>query len=328
MKKRKDLRNLPFVFLRHKYQLALICFSLMLSGHVMAQNPTPTFTELDKGLVLDLNGNIGYIMNPDGTIGSINLSNGQSRWDSSQKGKPLAFVNNQLLVQLEDSVPSNDFRIGYLNNASGAVTQSQNKLLNNNIKAGVQSTMKYSFDTRVKMINGQVNLSWDYEPTVFRGIAQGESQDVARKGVFRINQTNLNMGNLGMNNFSIEGPRISKELANNPITSASGRQFSSIQDDYVVVIEKVANDSQWKKYKWTVYTRAGRRVGSIRSNLSFRPFYIVDNTLIFTTVPTVRNVNGELVEEPKSLVGYDLTTGNQSWTQEILDLEYRGPYPP
>lgn len=327
MKNRTDLRNLPFNFLRHNYQLALVFFSVMLTGYVAAQDPPPTYTELDKGLILDLSGDVGYIMNPNGTMSSINLSNGQSRWDSSQKGKPLAFVDNQLLVQLEDSVPTNDFKIGYLNNSSGSISRTESKVLANSITAGVKSTMNYSFDTRVRVVNNRVNLSWDYEPTAFRGIAEDEGQDRSRKGVFLINKTTLNMESLGMDDFSIDVVT-SKELVINAIVNAPGRQFSSIQDEYVVVIDKVSNDSQWKKYKWTIYKQDGTKVGSIRTNLSFRPFYVVDNTLVFTTVPVIRNIEGELVELPKSLVGYDLSTGNQKWTKEILDLEYRGPYPP
>jgi hypothetical protein len=327
MKNRTDLRNLPFNFLRHNYQLALVFFSVMLTGYVAAQDPPPTYTELDKGLILDLSGDVGYIMNPNGTMSSIDLSNGQSRWDSSQKGKPLAFVDNQLLVQLEDSVPTNDFKIGYLNNSSGSISRTESKVLANSITAGVKSTMNYSFDTRVRVVNNRVNLSWDYEPTAFRGIAEDEGQDRSRKGVFLINKTTLNMESLGMDDFSIDVVT-SKELVINAIVNAPGRQFSSIQDEYVVVIDKVSNDSQWKKYKWTIYKQDGTKVGSIRTNLSFRPFYVVDNTLVFTTVPVIRNIEGELVELPKSLVGYDLSTGNQKWTKEILDLEYRGPYPP
>lgn len=328
MKNRTDLRNLPFNFLRHNYQLALVFLSIMLSGYAAAQDPTPNYIELDKGLVLDLEGDVGYIMNPNGTMSSINLTNGQSNWNTSSKGKPLAFVNNQLLVQLEDSLPTNDFKIAYLNGSSGNINRTEDKVLSNNITAGIKSTMSYSFDTRVKIVNNQVNLSWNYRPNNLKGIGSSDGQSTGKKGVFLINKTTLNMGNLGINNFSIEGPMISDELDNNPINNVSGRQFSSVQDDYVAVIERVSDDSQWEKYKWTIYERNGTRIGSIRTNLSFRPFYIVDNTLIFTTVPVVRNVSGEIIEEPKSLIAYDLSTGNQSWIKEILDLEYRGPYPP
>ena len=148
--------------------MALVIFGLVFAGQSAAQQSTPKYTELDPGLVLDLTGNVGYIMNPDGTLSSLNLNDGKSLWSSAKKGKPLAFIDNQLLVQLEDSVPLNNLNIAYLNGASGNLVRNVNRALPNGIKSGIKSTMNYSFDSHVSIENDQLKLSWDFQPTVFR----------------------------------------------------------------------------------------------------------------------------------------------------------------
>ncbi len=103
-------------------------------------------------------------------------------------------------------------------------------------------------------------------------------------------------------------------------------QYESADGRHILASEKVGDESVWEKYRWNVYERGnGRKVGEIRTHVSFAPFVVSDRTLVYETTPYARR-GGEA--QPAKLRGVSLETGQEVWSVPVREIVYRGPLPP
>jgi hypothetical protein len=106
-------------------------------------------------------------------------------------------------------------------------------------------------------------------------------------------------------------------------------QILSADGGHVLASERVADDSVWEKYLWTIYDRStGEPIGEFRTFRSLAPFFVSDSMVIYETPPAARQVQGNLIEEPLKIRAVDLSTGREVWSREVRDTAYRGPFPP
>ena len=92
--------------------------------------------------------------------------------------------------------------------------------------------------------------------------------------------------------------------------------------------ERIADDSVWEKYQWTVFERqSGRRLGTLRDYRSHAPFIVVGSSILYETGPFERRTDREVVSEPLRLRAVDLTKGVLLWSRQIRDTKYRGTLP-
>jgi hypothetical protein len=97
----------------------------------------------------------------------------------------------------------------------------------------------------------------------------------------------------------------------------------------VLSSQRVADDPEWGKYRWTIFEReSGRRVGEFRAHLRYAPFFIDDMRVIYQTPPYARRQGRRMVEEPLQLLAADLNTGARVWSQPVRDTVDRQPPPP
>jgi hypothetical protein len=93
--------------------------------------------------------------------------------------------------------------------------------------------------------------------------------------------------------------------------------------------ERVADDTAWDKYVWTVYDAgSGEQLGQVKSHVRFAPFFVTGTTLVTVSGPELRPTEQGAVEEPLQIRALDLTTGELAWTQPIRDTVNRLPPPP
>ena len=112
------------------------------------------------------------------------------------------------------------------------------------------------------------------------------------------------------------------------VGSVTGQQFLSADGRHVLVSERVADDSVWEKYQWTVYERgSNRRLGALRDYRSHAPFVVVGSSIIYETGPFERRTEQGLISEPLRIRTVALGRGNQLWSRPIRDTTYRGPFP-
>lgn len=106
-------------------------------------------------------------------------------------------------------------------------------------------------------------------------------------------------------------------------------QFLSADGRHVLSSQRVADDPEWDKYRWTIFEReSGRRVGEFRTHLRYAPFFVDDMRVIYQTLPYARRQGRRMVEEPLQLRAADLNTGLPVWSQPVRDTVDRQPPPP
>ena len=106
-------------------------------------------------------------------------------------------------------------------------------------------------------------------------------------------------------------------------------QFLSKDGRHVLSSQRIADDPEWDKYRWTIFERdSGRRVGELRTHLRYTPFFVDDTRVIYQTPPYARRQGRRMVQEPVQLRAADLTTGAQVWSQPVRDTVNRQPPPP
>jgi hypothetical protein len=106
-------------------------------------------------------------------------------------------------------------------------------------------------------------------------------------------------------------------------------QFLSADGRHVLSSQRVADDPEWDKYRWTIFERdSGRRLGELRMHLRYAPFFVDGTRVIYQTPPYARRRGRGMVEEPLQLRAADLDTGAPVWSQPVRDTVDRQPPPP
>jgi hypothetical protein len=106
-------------------------------------------------------------------------------------------------------------------------------------------------------------------------------------------------------------------------------QFLSADGRHVLSSQRVADDPEWDKYRWTIFERdSGRRLGELRMHLRYAPFFVDGTRVIYQTPPYARRRGRRMVEEPLQLRAADLDTGAPVWSQPVRDTVDRQPPPP
>jgi hypothetical protein len=124
-------------------------------------------------------------------------------------------------------------------------------------------------------------------------------------------------------------PRVPDIPVAERLADVSGDQFLSADGRHVLSSKRIANDSVWEKYRWTIYDRGtGERVGEFRNHLPLAPFFVLDSQVIYETGPYLRQTKKRLVDEPLKIRAVDLQKGQELWSRQVRDTIYRGPFPP
>jgi len=89
------------------------------------------------------------------------------------------------------------------------------------------------------------------------------------------------------------------------IDPSAATQYASANGRHILTTERVADDAERNKYRWTVTERtSGARVGELQTHTAFAPFVARGSVIVFETTPYTVGDN----EQPAKLRGFDPNT--------------------
>jgi hypothetical protein len=332
-------RNRPSTVLER-----LVCGATLAAAVVACAGPAParaqqdTAATLRSGLVINPALGLAYVMTPEGGIAGIELANGNTRWTSQAAAKPLGVVGNRLIAQVEPTAAANRLEVVALNAQSGGQPVARGiSELPPGVRVSIGETLMGTFSAEARTVGGIVVIDWTFVPGSRRGMqdpadtaiaARPGQREAARgpiRGALRLNVSSGALTRLDTAQVS-PPPRPRWVLPQGQkISSAAPTQYESVDGRHILASEAAADDRTFEKYRWTIYERGtGRRMGELRTHISFSPFIVRDSLVIFETTPYARGES----EEPAKLRGFSLATGREVWSVEVREVVYRGPFPP
>jgi hypothetical protein len=345
----------------HVHVLALV-FALTLGLSLQAarsQAPVKSF-ELRPGVVVSLDKNEAYVMKPEGGIAAVGLAQGDELWRSGEAAKPLTLSGDLLIGQAEPKAGERALKIVTLNTAEdGRPEVQQDVELPKGVNALIVDTPNRSFKAIARVATGEAAVAWEYAERPLRGMRMGqevlpgeaaeepegpgrraleEEEEEEEEGKMEVTTGSFR---LDLKSGEVSGKRLGASGAERkalraaqsaPPASVPGvpePQFRSADGSHVMHPERVADDTAWDKYVWTVYNASsGERLGQVKSHVRYAPFFVTGMLLVTTTGPELRPTEQGTVEEPLQIKAFDLTTGEVAWTQPIRDTANRLPPPP
>jgi hypothetical protein len=336
---------------------ALLCFP---STRGRSQ-PSMNSFELTPGVVVDRDQNQAYLMTPQNGVAAVNLADGSEAWRSSEGTRPLVVAEDVILCQQETAAPDNNLLLVGLNRRDGGRPTFATRIA---LPAGVIATLGSSristFSVEARAQDGEVVVSWEHtrrplqdkpprifsrrpgeappEPDVDQharfGTAPGRA-DPGRTGPSVVEgaaRVNLRSGTVSEQRPS--GSRLSSGRVDRPAPDAvlsglTGVQFLSADNRHVLNSERIADDSVWEKYRWSVYDRSTvQKIGEILEQFSSAPFFIVGSRIVYLTGPYSRRTDAGMLNEPLQIRAVELGTGSLAWRHPIRDPMHREPDPP
>ncbi len=311
------------------------------------ENTTPSAYQLRPGVIVDPDRHLIYIMSVEGGIDAVDLARGTRAWSTKQAAKPLALAGRLLICQAEAPSEGNELQIVTLDTGQqGKLVVTGTAKLPVDVNVSIDETLTNSFVASARVSGAVAYISWAHSKRFMRGIPPGFPDVVGVKIPLErtVNEPSVASGTFRMDlSTGVVSPVKQEEIpvaiaaASRPpdlsrterLARIEGPQFRSANGRHVLNSQRIADDSVWEKYRWTIYDRGtGERVGEFRTHLSFAPFFIFDSQIIYETGPYVRRTDKGAVDEPLKIRAVDLRTGQELWTWQVRDTTFRGPFPP
>jgi len=311
--------------------IAFLCLALIPAIAAAQQR-----VALREGLIIHPTRAEGYVMVPGG-VAAVDLNSGAVLWQSNAAAKPLALNGNTLVSQVEPDRITNRLQLVALDvRERGAVRARNSIALPEGVQVSVGESPLGAFIATGRPGDGTVIVTWQYVPRNLRGRDDDieEKRASAASAVRRPAQgavrINVATGAMTRMDTAAMTPPASSSWAltsrSRPSSASSkSRQFESADQRHLLASERIADDREFRKYRWTIFDEAGTRLGEIRSHIAFAPFVVRDNVLVFETTPYAVAGHGA---EPAKLHGVDLATGAERWSLPVREVAYRGPLDP
>jgi hypothetical protein len=320
-----------------KRTIALLC--LALCSIALAASGQQ---RLREGLLVDPPRNTAYVMTPDGGIAAVDLTSGAIRWSSSAAAKPLTLVGNRLVSQVEpkSAAEVSSLMLAVLDVERRGVPAVRSEAdLPAGVRASVVETLAGTFVTRATGSGSNATITWNYIPRRGRlsGMPDVNHEDgrrapaaagavnAPRSGTLRLNLGTGAMSRMTGATATATAAAPAWIIPASEIDASPSTQYESADGRHILTSERVADDPEWNKYRWTITERAtGRHVGELRTHLGFSPFVVTDSVIAFETTPYILGDD----RQPAKLRGFSLTNGREVWSVEVREVVYRGPMPP
>ena len=304
--------------------------------------------ELRPGVVVDPARRLVYMMNPRGGVDALRLERGDLMWHSDQAARPVTVAGDLVVAQAEVPRPGNDLQLRLLDARTGRSRRSATHVLPQGLRATVVGDLAGSFDLQANASGTDATFGWEFVERPVQGAKPGaldvgvsaadrtaaEAQAApgaelsTRTGAFRLDLASGRSADATPGEKIAFVARRADLPANARVSAVTGQQFASADGRHVLASERIADDSVWDKYRWTIFEAGtGRPLGSILDYRSHAPFVVVGTSIIYETGPFERRTDEKVVTEPLRLRSVNLGTAAQQWTREIRDTTYRGPFP-
>ena len=323
------------------------------SQSVAQEQTTMSVVQLRPGVIIDPDRRLAYVMTPEGGTVAVGLDDGVQAWGTMEIAKPLALVGNLLVGQAPPSGARNDLQVVAVDTEEGGRRVVADVMeLPAGIQVAIDETLTSSFVADGRAFAGDAVVVWEYSERAVQGLPpeqeirgmppeeeiRGEPTTNGRaaaeprrsSGAFLMDLPSGAMSPLQPEEVVVAPARRTSELTAAPrLPGVPEPQILSADGRHVLSSERVADDSVWEKYLWTIYDRStGEPVGEFRTFQSVAPFVVSDGQVIYETPPYARQVQGNVMEEPLMIRAVDLSTSEEVWSREVRDTTYRGPYPP
>jgi hypothetical protein len=302
-------------------------------------------------------------MSPQGGIVALDLAGGKLVWHSRAAAKPLTVSGDLLVSQAEPTQADQALRIVTLNTrANGAPVAATEVPLPSGVQPMIDKTANRAFNTFAQPIADEAAVSWEFVQQPLRGVPPGamevlpgeEAPPQARatsagieapavvmdepgggptvlRATVRVNPASGVVTSLEAPHEPIAAPAAIDPGVPPAATAILGipePQFLSADGHHVMSSERV-DEKAWDKYVWTIFDRAtSKRLGQVRTHLSYAPFFVNDSRIVYQTEPYALRVGDTFVEEPLQIRAADLDTGQRVWSQPVRDTTDRNPPPP
>lgn len=320
-------------FLQHsicaKTSALLMLGSMLVSSAVLADSRE--VVKLGNGVVVDSVTKRAFTLRPKAGIEAVDIVTGNTLWTSTAGDRPVSVKGSALLAQVE-ATKSGSLELSFLNAANGDFIGARSIAIVNRAQARVTD----SPDTRftVELISGSEpeHLYWTHSTKPVQGARLNRTEAPAQQ-VTGFLVADFSKRTVDSVSQPPEFKQFADYLAPMP-AGASGKRALYSQDLNHIVASKAlsaedrAGSESGARYIWNVYTAEGVQVQSFESAVSFAPFVVVGDKLLYVLPQSQRLAQGDVVAEPMSLRAIDLTTGDEAFKVAIRDVRFRGPFPP
>lgn len=305
--------------------------------------------ELREGVLVSPTEDTAYAMTPDGGIAAVDLFTGATKWTTKNAAKPLLLIGNRLLCQVQPATLAqrDDLLLAALDVTQGGALIARGALdLPDDVNTSVTETPFGRFAIAVKKLDADsASVKWGFVAAAKRALSP-ESEEGADSpgpggpgpalptmlaerireflGHLRINLATGTVGEVSESERAVDEPD-DFVLDDSETDDQPGTQYKSADGRALLVSERIADDSEWNNYKWTVSDVAtGAKLGELKIFTAFAPFIVRRGVLVIETKPFLLGAQ----TEPAKLRGYDLATGNEKWNFTVREVVFRGPTPP
>lgn len=124
--------------------------------------PSGSHFKLAKGVVVDPDRGVVYVMNPEHGINAIEIASGNFLWRTSSAAEPLLVFDESLVAQAEASEGNRVLPIAILNATDGKLVQSVKVPLAASAFASIDEGMGTSFIANASLSGGEIEVSWRF----------------------------------------------------------------------------------------------------------------------------------------------------------------------
>lgn len=328
-------RMMPKKIVRSGWALALL--AALVPGTAVAAT-------LHDGVVIDFAKGAAYVASPEGGIDAVQLSTGNVIWKTREAAKPLLVKDGALLAQGRPGA-NGELTLVTLNTRQG-VAKSRAEVALPGVRANLKDGPSQTFRAEAFVAaDKSVVVTWVAEEPTFRGMVPAPEDGLAPaksaavsagrgrswSGAVQVDMAQGRAVPMALEKAQrLQEPALAVRAEGIRVRGlgTTTRELPSLDGQHVLKSERNPEGGLWTPYRWTVTDKSGRVIGTANAPVSLTPFLVSGTRILYMALPSVRKEGDKMVEQPLRLVSMDLLSGTDVWTSEVVDSNYRGPFPP
>jgi hypothetical protein len=279
--------------------------------------------QIQPGVLVDPVDDRAFLMTPAGAIEAIDIASGDSLWVTEAAEKPVTVTPGRLVAHSSGESPG-ILPLAVIDPTDGRVMLTREARLPDAVRVSVDQGLSSSFELESAEGPGPVRMHWRFHA----GTAQGVPTESVDPGISLSGELSFDSRSGSLETLADRAPPRAAANVELPSPDRSRlRNFRSVDDRFVLVSTAAAPVGHDLQYDWQIEDRSGGVLGHTRTNLSYSPFTVSGNTLLYTTPPQNAFVDGQETIQGLTLRAVDLESGEERWSREIRDIRYMGPFP-
>jgi hypothetical protein len=325
--------------------LTLIVPATGTSAATAARGSAADVVVVRPGVVVNRDRGIVYLMHPRGGIEAVEISSGRSVWYTKDAAQPLHAAGDVLIALADRSRAEADdpaalprLDVVVLNTRDGRRQRSTRVSLPDRLWSALDDGPGRSLKVAATLEQGSVVLSWLVEEVPMTGVAPGDGVGAGSgrapllaatkaSGTIRLDLASGVAAPVATDMASVETVTRPAAAEASWLPNVVGVQYLSADRRHVLVSELIGDDSVWEKYRWTIHSLDGARVGELRSPFPQAPFLVAGTRILFESRPFARRVDGRMLREPLKVRVVDLASAADVWALPLRDTTFYGPFP-